>query len=103
VNKKMKDENSDAQIALDQFLQGERDLFCIGAAATSSANILGSLTFRKAADNKRQIVAWSRSEEAERWMLENEVQASKVVRLTIAELRSMPLEWRRYYSLEVVG
>ena len=57
-------------------------------------------------DEAVQVVAWSRSEEAERWLRENKIEASKVVRLTIAELRSslmsMPEEWRRYYSLEVI-
>jgi len=64
------------------------------------------LTFRKTADDKRQILAWTRYEEAEGWCKDHKLDSSKVVNLTYAELRSylmsMPAEFRGCYSLEVI-
>jgi len=94
----------DPKIAYDDFCRNERDLYCI-SSATGTTNI-DSLTFRKAADNKRQILAWSRYEEAESWRIENKLAASKVVSLTFTELRSqlmeMAVENRKIYCLEVI-
>ena len=92
------------RVAFDQFSRGERELYCIGSA--TEAKNLDTFTFRKMADNKRQIAAWIRYEEAEGWRKDNKLESSKVVSLTYAELHSylmsMPAEFRGCYSLEVI-
>jgi len=95
---------AEQRAAFDQFSRGERELYCIGSA--TEAKNLDTLTFRKMADNKRQIAAWIRYEEAECWRKENKLESSKVVSLSYAELHSylmsMPAEFRGCYSLEVI-